>query len=563
MKKTAILLIALFLLCTNAIVMADEQVTGYVGYQPDGGLVQLSISTNAEKSKAPDDYAAHRKNERQYYIKQFNFVVKQDLASLAENEKYAVITTDSTDAEGNYSNTFRMPEGAPSGKYLATVQIGGQVISDSFQHINAAQAATAIGKLNSGVSLSEVISGYASDLGVDTAEFNTKVSEAYNKYKPSGTITAVQFYNTYMTALVKSKIISESDTEKIAQYLKKHQLSLGIDYSILEKESAAVGDKALKAMAAGYNDSGSFADEFMDNVMMAVINSKNQGAWNAYETALLTTYQARLKLDTSTYKNLKSPEVAIKAVMGAGSPKEYNEVSALKKAYLDAVSAQASAESRGTGGGTGSGSGSRPGNNNPVIDVEFEGDKMEENQEQVQTAFSDVGKDHWAYQPVEALYQKGIVSGKSKDSFEPDSSITRAEFAKIIANAFFKGESAPAADYSDVSAGDWYYDYVALLSGKGIIQGNPDGSFAPDHQITRQDMALILVRAAESKGIVLKDSGIQPSFTDAAEIDEYAADAVSALQRAGILSGNPDGGFAPKANLTRAEACKVIWQVIE
>lgn len=560
MKKTAILLIALFLLCTNAIVMADEQVTGYVGYQPDGGLVQLSISTKAEKSEVPDDYAAHRKNEKEYYIKQFNFVVKRDLAGLAENEKYAVITTDSTDAEGNYANAFRMPEGAPSGKYLATIQIGGQVISDSFQHINAAQAATAIGKLNSGVSLSEVISGYASDLGVDTAEFNTRVSEAYNKYKPGGTITAVQFYNTYMTALIKSKITSESDTAVIAQYLKKHQLSLGIDYSILEKESAAVGDKALKAMAAGYNASGSFSDEFADNVMMAVINSKNQGAWKAYETALLTTYQARLKLDTSTYKNLKSPEVAIKAVMGANSPKDYNEASALRTAYSDAVSAQAYAESKGNGGGSGTGGNNRPGN--PVIDIEFEGDKVEENQPQEQTTFSDVGKDHWAYQPVEALYQKGIISGKSKDSFEPDSSITRAEFAKIIANAFFKGESAPAADYSDVSAGDWYYDYVALLSGKGIIQGNPDGSFAPDNQITRQDMALILVRAAESKGITLKDSGTQPSFTDAAEIDEYAAGAVSALYRAGILSGNPNGGFAPKANLTRAEACKVIWQVI-
>ena len=134
--------------------------------------------------------------------------------------------------------------------------------------------------------------------------------------------------------------------------------------------------------------------------------------------------------------------------------------------------------------------------------------------------------------------------------------ITRAEYIKIIVKAFDIENSTGENVFEDVSENDWYYQVVTSAYKAGIIKGN-EGAFNPDEAITRQDAFLILYN-------VLKPSNVETSeISDADEISEYAYEAVNALVSKGFVSGYEDGTVKPKNKITRAEAAKLICNVID
>jgi len=97
----------------------------------------------------------------------------------------------------------------------------------------------------------------------------------------------------------------------------------------------------------------------------------------------------------------------------------------------------------------------------------------------------------------------------------------------------------------------------------GIAVGS-DGEFNPNANITRQDIAVMLTRYADKVAIyTLPKTSSTVTFTDSAKISSYASEAVTAMQQAGIISGNDDGRFAPTANATRAQAAKMIALLIQ
>ena len=108
---------------------------------------------------------------------------------------------------------------------------------------------------------------------------------------------------------------------------------------------------------------------------------------------------------------------------------------------------------------------------------------------------------------------------------------------------------------------EWYYAPVAAAVNAGIVTGVSDTEFAPNANITRQDMALMLTRAADAAGIELR-SGAETTFTDEASIAGYALDAVKTMSRAGIVNGFDDGSFMPMNNATRAQAAVVIYRTM-
>ena len=118
------------------------------------------------------------------------------------------------------------------------------------------------------------------------------------------------------------------------------------------------------------------------------------------------------------------------------------------------------------------------------------------------------------------------------------------------------------ADFADVNADDWYYSVVAAAAANGIAQGIGGGLFNPDANISRQDMAVIIDRAAKLKGITFGADGTAMAFADADQIALYALEAVENMRIAGIINGNGDGTFAPQANATRAESAKMIAAVL-
>ncbi len=176
-------------------------------------------------------------------------------------------------------------------------------------------------------------------------------------------------------------------------------------------------------------------------------------------------------------------------------------------------------------------------------------------------AFSDVSG--WYEEYVGFLAARKIINGMGNGKFSPDTNITRAQFVTILANLHGGNlGSYSASSFTDVKAGDWYFTAAQWAHKLGIATGY-DGKFDPDAAITRQDMAVMISRYADkAANYTLRKSVGAVTFTDSSEISPYAAGAVTAMQQAGLISGNGDGSFAPKANATRAQAAKIIALLI-
>lgn len=193
-------------------------------------------------------------------------------------------------------------------------------------------------------------------------------------------------------------------------------------------------------------------------------------------------------------------------------------------------------------------------------------EEQEEPDPVTEISFSDVASDAWYAEYVMKLAEKNIVSGKSENIFAPEDFVTRAEFVKIIAGVAGTDVGSMAASgisFSDVASDAWYAPYVTWAAQNGIVMGSGD-KFSPDSKITREDMAVIIDRYVEKLASRQLEKVNEPKdFTDSSEISDYAAEAVSVMQQAGILSGKGADNFAPKDNATRAEACKMIAMVMD
>ncbi|WP_181346840.1 S-layer homology domain-containing protein [Thalassobacillus sp. CUG 92003] len=174
---------------------------------------------------------------------------------------------------------------------------------------------------------------------------------------------------------------------------------------------------------------------------------------------------------------------------------------------------------------------------------------------------------------MRALIEADIMEGFNDGTFRPENNVTRAQFTTFVVRALdlqlseeSVGEIASSEDnqYSDVSPERWYYPYVVAASEEGVIDGYPDGTFQPEGKIERQDMAMIMMNAAELKGVVSsKDSTYQ--FEDRNKIGSYAVEAVKRLTSLEVINGKKIDGklyFAPKDNTTRGETAAVINRLL-
>ncbi|MDR3296087.1 MAG: S-layer homology domain-containing protein [Clostridiales Family XIII bacterium] len=171
------------------------------------------------------------------------------------------------------------------------------------------------------------------------------------------------------------------------------------------------------------------------------------------------------------------------------------------------------------------------------------------------------GLDHWAKAPIEELASQGIVNGMGDDMFGPDSPLTRAQFLAMLAKSVVGLDlnASPAAGFEDVPMEEWYYRYVNWGYGIGVAKGMDETRFAPDAQITREQMTVMLHNFASAYGIPLPAAEEAPLFTDAELISDWAAYAVNAVVQAGLMNGMSEGNFGPQGSATRAQAAKVAY----
>jgi len=184
-----------------------------------------------------------------------------------------------------------------------------------------------------------------------------------------------------------------------------------------------------------------------------------------------------------------------------------------------------------------------------------------EEKEETVTAdvFTDLADAEWAKEAILFLNSRGVINGNPDGSFRPNDNITRAEFVKMIAAALEVEESADNTPFSDVSADSWYAPYVAAAYKWGIVNGDENGNFYPEARITRQDMVVMLYRASKAELDAANTEEI--AFTDRDAISEYALDAVRYFSAKKIVNGFADGSFGALNNATRAEAAMILYNM--
>ena len=201
----------------------------------------------------------------------------------------------------------------------------------------------------------------------------------------------------------------------------------------------------------------------------------------------------------------------------------------------------------------GTGGGGSFGPSAPVIPVEP--------QKPAQLELKDI-KGHWAEDTISTLVKKGVVSGDENGLFNPDNSITRAEFTKLVCLA--AGLDIGLANdnkFTDVLSDDWFAPYVKACFDSGIINGFEDGTFKPYNSITRQEMAKLLSLASAHLGIKT-DATSDISFIDLQNISPWAYEYVRNSVALKLVKGDDNGNFNPQKSLTRAEAATVILRLI-
>ena len=175
--------------------------------------------------------------------------------------------------------------------------------------------------------------------------------------------------------------------------------------------------------------------------------------------------------------------------------------------------------------------------------------------------FNDLEGYDWANQAIVYLAEKRIVTGKTQELFAPADYVTREEFAAMLVRAIAYNAEAADISFTDTVDGAWYDEYLKKAVGAGIIKGHDDGSFGVGEYITRQDMVVMLNRAANYTGIVF-DAQSMEKFADDFEIADYAKEAVYIFKKAGIVNGVSEDRFSPVANASRAQAAKVIFELL-
>ncbi|MDY3929543.1 MAG: S-layer homology domain-containing protein [Clostridia bacterium] len=201
-----------------------------------------------------------------------------------------------------------------------------------------------------------------------------------------------------------------------------------------------------------------------------------------------------------------------------------------------------------------------------------EGQKTEQEQTQQENTTQETADEvkeyndtaeHWAEEYIVGVTKLGLMNGIGDDEFAPDNTLTRAMFVTILYR-LEKEPEAKTADFYDVEGGSWYEKSVAWAYSKGIVNGVSGNEFAPNASITREQIAAMIYRYAEYKGMVDENTDLSKTkYDDNDSISDWALKAVAFCNNADIMIGNDSNEFKPMDNATRAEAAKILMILYE
>jgi hypothetical protein len=153
-------------------------------------------------------------------------------------------------------------------------------------------------------------------------------------------------------------------------------------------------------------------------------------------------------------------------------------------------------------------------------------------------------------------------------NYDPNRSITRAEFAAIIVRALGLAPGSGTNSFTDVASSAWYGGYIETASSYGIIKGYDTGKFGPQDTISREQAMAMLARSMKITGLetaLTSDdvNQLTAAYTDGASISAYAKEALAACLKSGIVAGRSNSTIAPKSSVTRAEVAAMMERLLQ
>ena len=474
---------------------------------------------------------------------------------LNNTENFALFTTDD---DGYYSLDLAIK--GTTGKY--TIKLTGDGISEKkeFNYATLSDKKAIVNSLYQNGDYSSLCQPSSSDagkLGLDTSCFDK--------------INLTNLGNIIAT-LANS---TEKDSEKLNEFLTIYNKALSIEKlnsglvnDITTLDALSLNNKAVelynkmnesvkkdisnvKMTGADLLSEEAVNDKFIKEVSLAVINNV-ANTQNILD--VIDNFHSEIGFTNAQYQRYSNLGETLQANLGAEVVKKGGNTSL--SAFVTNVMAlvdntviiiPAPSIPQGGGGGGGGISGATVTGNTESYTPSLN--------EITYDVFTDLQGFDWAKDAVNSLYNKGIVSGTGTGNFEPQREVKREEFIKMI-DTLYEG-SYETLEFSDVDSSSWYAPFVIKAVNAGIIKGIDNNTFGTGRGVTREDMAVILVRLLNIESVTSYNS-----FKDDSDIASYAKDAVYTLKDMGIVSGTGEGNFEPKRIMTRAEAAVVISNFI-
>jgi hypothetical protein len=457
-----------------------------------------------------------------------------------------------TDGEYNVYFVSQNAAGQVVTSHKTVYYAGSTMLDDMLADFNAVTDANVETTINTYM---DVLLGVASDMDAFYAANKAAVNAAVLAAKPYANVGVIN--NTIFAIYAADKLKNAPDADTFKDTMEYYSNVFGLDVVSDEYKAgkAEISNRLFNDRANITKDN--LKAKFEDALMLSEFNN----ATREEASAVLNKYASKLGITV----NAAYMDSIVKAIAADGVV--FNSAQDVKDAYNKGIELGQNDDSNnppipsaptGSSGGGGGGSSTisaAPGAPYVESQTAIDGSAISN------AVFADLDTVPWAVEAITELKKTGVINGVSATEFAPNREVTREEFAKMIVNAF--SISGEGKTFTDVPATAWYAPYVTALASSGIVNGITETKFGVGTKITRQDAAVILDRTA-LKSIEEKyeyDYSALYMFKD--YIADYAVDSIYRLYQNGVINGTSATTFSATATLTRAQAAKMIYSLMQ
>lgn len=430
-----------------------------------------------------------------------------------------------------------------------------QEIKDALKAVNDAQVTG-----NDYSAAETAVTENASSLGIDLTDFSASSFSA-KKNDVLRQIKSVTYdpknYNTELAklqalfggAMMQGLVELSTSVSEMDKAISDYRMYVSFDLTTYDqaKQKGLLNGVYDSLKGKTFDDTDNFYNELMSAVFFAEFNAA--GSKKAMRD-LFEEYNGKYFTITIPAK-VKSKDTLFTHLSKRSNYKDAKDLQNEINKYADSLESGS--------GSSGGGGGSRPGPGPDDIVIRPTATPTPTNTpNDIGNVFHDLDSVAWAKESIQKLYDNQVIAEDPSKHFRPEDSITREEFVKMLVVSLDILDENAQCGFDDVSETDWFYPYVASAVSKGVVKGVSDTSFGVGQNVTRQDIAALVYRAAENLNVTLAQNNPEKDFSDQADISDYAVEAIRAMTKAGIVNGYEDNTFQPHHTATRAEAAVMI-----